>query len=79
MVLGNEEQCEGQPVDCDVTLRIARDQCYLKCCRLKPLSALQLLVQIQCLTLTNGNSHILVGLRDGKLIIVGVKGKQDGR
>ncbi|XP_025103761.1 neurobeachin-like protein 1 isoform X2 [Pomacea canaliculata] len=42
---------------------------------LKPLAALQLLVPIQCLTITNGNSHILVGLHDGKLIIVGVKGK----
>lgn len=47
----------------------------LSCCRLKPLAALQLLVPIQCLTITNGNSHILVGLHDGKLIIVGVKGK----
>lgn len=46
---------------------------------LKPLSALQLLVPIQCLTVTNGNSHILVGLRDGKLIIVGIKGKADSR
>lgn len=46
---------------------------------LKPLTALQLLVPIQCLTVTHGNSHILVGLRDGKLIIVGVKGKPDAR
>ncbi|XP_076450797.1 neurobeachin-like protein 1 [Babylonia areolata] len=46
---------------------------------LKPLTALQLLVPIQCLTVTHGNSHVLVGLRDGKLIIVGVKGKPDPR
>ncbi|KAK7507554.1 hypothetical protein BaRGS_00001489, partial [Batillaria attramentaria] len=46
---------------------------------LKPLTALQLLVPIQCLTVTHGNSHMLVGLKDGKLIIVGVKGKPEPR
>ncbi|XP_067686159.1 neurobeachin-like protein 1 [Haliotis asinina] len=46
---------------------------------LKNLTTLQLLVPIQCLTVTNGNSHILAGLRDGKLIIVGTKGKPEIR
>ena len=43
------------------------------------MTALQLLVPIQCLTVTHGNSHVLVGLRDGKLIIVGVKGKPEAK
>ncbi|XP_064646322.1 neurobeachin-like protein 1 isoform X2 [Lineus longissimus] len=40
---------------------------------LKTLRSISLHVPIQCLALTNGNSHILAGLRDGKLIIVGIK------
>uniref|UniRef100_A0A2C9M808 BEACH domain-containing protein n=1 Tax=Biomphalaria glabrata TaxID=6526 RepID=A0A2C9M808_BIOGL len=42
---------------------------------LRPLTTMELLLPIQCITLSNGNSHILVGLRDGKLIIIGNKGK----
>ncbi|GFO07271.1 neurobeachin-like protein 1, partial [Plakobranchus ocellatus] len=41
---------------------------------LRPLTTMELLVPIQCVTVANGNSHILVGLKDGKLIIVGKKG-----
>ncbi|XP_012936084.1 neurobeachin-like protein 1 [Aplysia californica] len=42
---------------------------------LRPITTMELLVPIQCLTVANNNSHILVGLKDGKLIIVGNKGK----
>ncbi|KAH9489603.1 Neurobeachin-like protein 1 [Bulinus truncatus] len=42
---------------------------------LRPLTTMELLVPIQCITLSNGNSHILAGLKDGKLIIIGNKGK----
>ncbi|KAJ8319878.1 hypothetical protein KUTeg_001465 [Tegillarca granosa] len=42
---------------------------------LKNLTALPLHVPVHSLSVTNNNSHILAGLRDGKLIIVGVKNK----
>ncbi|KAK3721190.1 hypothetical protein RRG08_044202 [Elysia crispata] len=41
---------------------------------LRPLTTMELLVPIRCVTVANGNSHVLVGLKDGKLIIVGRKG-----
>ncbi|XP_033101707.1 neurobeachin-like protein 1 [Anneissia japonica] len=40
--------------------------------RLKVLASIPLNVPIQCLSLAPKNSHIFVGLRDGKLIILGV-------
>ncbi|XP_059178496.1 neurobeachin-like protein 1 [Physella acuta] len=42
---------------------------------LRPMTTMELLVPIQCVTLSNGSSHVLAGLKDGKLIIVGNKGK----
>ncbi|BFZ22107.1 hypothetical protein BsWGS_25146 [Bradybaena similaris] len=42
---------------------------------LRPITTMELVVPIQCLAMSNINSHILVGLKDGKLIIVGRKGK----
>lgn len=41
------------------------------------LTTIPLLVPIQCIASTPGNTHILVGLRDGKLIIVGTKTKAE--
>ncbi|KAK2190684.1 hypothetical protein NP493_70g05046 [Ridgeia piscesae] len=40
---------------------------------LKTLSTVTLHIPITCMTVTNGNSHILAGLSDGKLIIIGIK------
>ena len=45
----------------------------LLCFRLKTITTLPLHVEIQCVSITNGHSHILAGLKDGKLIIVGIK------
>lgn len=44
---------------------------------LSPQTTVPLLVPIQCIASTPGNTHILVGLRDGKLIIVGTKSKAE--
>lgn len=44
---------------------------------LKTLSTLPLHVSIHCLAVTNGNSHLFAGLRDGKLIIIGIKNRVD--
>ncbi|XP_021366386.1 neurobeachin-like protein 1 isoform X2 [Mizuhopecten yessoensis] len=44
---------------------------------LKTLNSLPLHVPIHCIAITTSGSHILVGLRDGKLIIIGVKNKSD--
>ncbi|OWF44124.1 neurobeachin-like protein 1 isoform X3 [Mizuhopecten yessoensis] len=46
---------------------------------LKTLNSLPLHVPIHCIAITTSGSHILVGLRDGKLIIIGVKNKSDLR
>ncbi|XP_069107826.1 neurobeachin-like protein 1 isoform X1 [Argopecten irradians] len=46
---------------------------------LKTLTSLPLHVPIHCIAITTNGSHILVGLRDGKLIIIGVKNKSDLR
>ena len=40
---------------------------------LRSVTTLNLQVPITCISVTHNNTHILVGLRDGKLIIVGVK------
>ncbi|XP_053386541.1 neurobeachin-like protein 1 [Mercenaria mercenaria] len=40
---------------------------------LKQLTSIPLIVPIHSLALTNGNSHLLAGLKDGKLIIIGIK------
>lgn len=40
---------------------------------LKQLTTLPLFFPIQSLSVSNGNSHIFAGLKDGKLIIVGIK------
>lgn len=40
---------------------------------LRTLATLPLHVPITCLSITNSCTHILVGLRDGKLIVVGVR------
>ncbi|XP_041374666.1 neurobeachin-like protein 1 [Gigantopelta aegis] len=42
---------------------------------LKHINTLSLLVPVTCISILHGASHILIGLKDGKLIIVGVKGK----
>ncbi|ESO94157.1 hypothetical protein LOTGIDRAFT_232423 [Lottia gigantea] len=39
---------------------------------LKNITSVQLRIPVTCLSVTNGNSHILVCLQDGKLIIIGV-------
>lgn len=44
---------------------------------LRTVSTLPLHVPIHCLALTNGNSHLFSGLRDGKLIIIGIKNRSD--
>ncbi|CAI9726854.1 1 isoform X1 [Octopus vulgaris] len=41
------------------------------------ITTIPLLVPIQCIAFTPGNTHILVALRDGKLIIVGTKSKAE--
>ncbi|KAK3582874.1 hypothetical protein CHS0354_012486 [Potamilus streckersoni] len=43
---------------------------------LKNLTSVALLVPIHSLAVTNGNSHILAGLQDGKLIIIGIKNRE---
>lgn len=43
------------------------------CYSLKTLSTVTLHIPITCVTVTNSNSHILAGLSDGKLIIIGIK------
>ena len=40
---------------------------------LKTLTTMQLKERVKCIAITNNNSHILVGLRDGKLIVIGNK------
>ncbi|ELT90958.1 hypothetical protein CAPTEDRAFT_18825 [Capitella teleta] len=40
---------------------------------LRTLSSMPLHVPITCLAVTNGNSHILLGLRDGNILIIGIK------
>ncbi|KAL4217498.1 Neurobeachin-like protein 1 [Mactra antiquata] len=40
---------------------------------LKQVNSLPLYVPVHSLCITNGNSHLLAGLRDGKLIIIGIK------
>ena len=47
--------------------------CLRLCFRLKTITTLPLHVEIQCVSITNGHSHILAGLKDGKVIIVGIK------
>ncbi|GAB1600529.1 neurobeachin-like protein 1 isoform X2 [Argonauta hians] len=44
---------------------------------LKVITTISLVVPIQCIAFTPGNTHILVALRDGKLIIVGTKSKSE--
>jgi len=39
---------------------------------LRTITTLPLQKPVYCISVTNGNSHILVGLQDGKLIIVGI-------
>ena len=46
---------------------------------LRTVNVFPLHVPIQCLSVTNSNSHILAGIKDGKLIIIGVKNRTDGR
>ncbi|VDI12757.1 Hypothetical predicted protein [Mytilus galloprovincialis] len=46
---------------------------------LRTVNMFPLHVPIHCLSVTNSNSHILAGIRDGKLIIVGVKNRTDAR
>lgn len=41
--------------------------------QLRTINTMPLHIPITCLAVTNGNSHLLVGLKDGKLIIVGIK------
>lgn len=40
---------------------------------LKTRATLSLHVEVQCVSITANNSHLLAGLKDGKLIIVGIK------
>jgi hypothetical protein len=47
--------------------------------RLRQLTSLPLYVPVHCLAITNGNSHIMAGLRDGKLIIIGIKSPNEVR
>ncbi|KAH3853615.1 hypothetical protein DPMN_096145 [Dreissena polymorpha] len=47
--------------------------------RLRQLTSLPLYVPVHCLAITNGNSHIMAGLRDGKLIIIGIKSPNEIR
>ncbi|XP_052080874.1 neurobeachin-like protein 1 isoform X2 [Mytilus californianus] len=46
---------------------------------LRTVNMFPLHVPIHCLSVTNSNSHILAGIRDGKLIIIGVKNRTDAR
>ncbi|KAH3749005.1 hypothetical protein DPMN_183494 [Dreissena polymorpha] len=47
--------------------------------RLRQLTSLPLYVPVHCLAITNGNSHVMAGLRDGKLIIIGIKSPNEVR
>ncbi|XP_060579246.1 neurobeachin-like protein 1, partial [Ruditapes philippinarum] len=46
---------------------------------LKQLTSIPLIVPIHSVALTNGNSHLLAGLKDGKLIIIGIKSQPEVR
>lgn len=47
--------------------------------RLRQLTVLPLHVPVHSLAITTSNSHIFAGLRDGKLIIIGVKNRSEIR
>ena len=56
-----------------VILHCLQVYCVILLYRLKTLVSLPLGVAVSSLTVTPGNTHILIGLRDGKLIIVGAR------
>ncbi|KAL5005989.1 hypothetical protein ScPMuIL_017147 [Solemya velum] len=62
-----------------VTGDVAGELTIMNMFGLKVVNCLPLHVPIQCLALTPGNTHILAGLRDGKLIIVGIKNRSEIR
>lgn len=46
-------------------------------CRLKHVVTMPLHAPVRCLSITPGNTHLLAGLADGKLIIIGVGKKPE--
>ena len=64
---------EGLPQSVTVFIYIMPQNCAIFCYRLKTISTMQLKEAITCLTITTNNSHLLIGLRDGKLIVTGNK------